>query len=182
MRRALGPTVAGALAASFVVFLLTFLADQLQHELAARAAAPDSIDLSFTLPSHEALGCGEANAPCTDLDSALLYRQDRYQHAAVTQRAGVRGREGQAWRFRVPAALQAVYYVTTKDSTGNETCGSNLVQIASAVTVPLLPDAAPGVAALYDIAGRKIPASMARPGVYFERIGRGPARRVVVIQ
>ena len=129
--------------------------------------------LGFTLPAHEGNGCLEAIAPLTDLDSLYVWRQD-VGPPRVVFRQGVRGCEGWAWG--VPVTLPGVYYVTTRDRAGNESCASGLVQVGGALDVPGgTPVVMPAPDRWYDVAGRRVREPLPQ-GVYLSR-GK---RRVVV--
>lgn len=117
--------------------------------------------LAFTLPSHEAGdSCSVAQAPCTDLDSVFLDRQDptTFRWPATIKRAGVRGMEGMPWTFTYSCDTPPCQYtVWEKDLHGNETCPSNIVQVGGTTGVPpflparrLLPEV------WYDVAGRRV--------------------------
>lgn len=141
--------------------------------LAVAAVIDSSLDLNYTLPTQESFGCIEAMAPITDLDSTFLYRQYRYAWPRVVQRAGVRGMEGLPWHWTVDRYTQAVYYVTTKDIIGNESCPSNMVQVVGAVSVPVPPrvPSGDGRTQIFDVAGRAV-RDTTRSGIYlFKRMG-----------
>ena len=125
--------------------------------------------LSFTLPAHEsAPGCLDALAPLADLDSLYVHRIG----AGVVVRQGVAGCEGWAWA--VPVTVPGVYYVTTRDRAGNESCASPMVNVGGALDVPDSPPTATA-ARWFDIAGRRVTGPLPQ-GVYLRR-GK---RRVVL--
>lgn len=150
--------------------------------------------LSFTLPSHEGAGCGEANAPLTDLSTALLYRQAQGSFPRLIKIHNVAGMEGQPYSFTFDAGDSVVgYYVTTRDFAGNESCPSAIVQIGGVTGVPFEPR---GIQSrkLYDVSGRREPRAIydrflgrwrcpeCRPGVYFERSDAARAGRLVLLR
>lgn len=134
--------------------------------------------LAFTLPSHESAdSCGVAEAPCSDLDSVYLWRQDAaiFRQPTIIKRAGVRGMEGDPWSFSYQCDGTCQYFVTTRDTHGNESCPSAIYQAGATTAVPRGKPRAwrPG---RWDVMGRRMAPSAS--GVYFSPdSGRRVVRR-----
>lgn len=123
--------------------------------------------LYFTLPSHEAGdSCGVAQATCSDLDSVFLWRQDAaiFHQPTIIKRATARGMEGSPWSFSYQCDGTCQYYVTTKDTHGNESCPSAIYQAGGTTSVPQVRPRAwrPG---RWDVMGRKMEPRAS--GIYF---------------
>ena len=126
--------------------------------------------LNFTLPANEGAGCLASFAPCSDLDSAYLWRQDPYGQPRIIKRHGVRGMEGQPYSFTYECLGLCGYYVTTRDIHGNESCPSAIVQLGGAVSVP--PPSLPSEMVRLpwvDVMGRRMEPGR-RQGVYFRQV------------
>ncbi len=128
--------------------------------------------LNFTLPNREeGDSCTVAQAPCTDLDSVFLWRQDAvsFPQPAIIKRAGVRGMEGQPWSFTYDCQTPPCqYYVVPQDINGNRPpCPPTILQVGGSTGVP------PSVVIWgtpeiwFDVAGRRLGGEPKRPGLYW---------------
>lgn len=127
----------------------------------------------LTLPAFDALGCEASPVPCRDLDSLIVYGQPRWDTWRAIQRLGVRGRESQP--LDLVLDLDGVWsvVVATKDTSGNESCRSNVVGVNLTADVPPVapvPESQREVV-WFDVQGRRLSSRPTAPGIYWERRG-----------
>lgn len=144
--------------------------------------------MSFTAPSYDAAVQGAClpdsiPVPCHDLSIFKVYGQRRFQtQPQLFQTIPAAGREGQVITFTPtppdhPTEQWSVF-VTTVDTSGNESCWSNITTLNGTVSVDDPPPVR-GKDEWFDIQGRKLRGTPRTPGVYVHR--RGEWKRLTVI-
>ncbi len=128
--------------------------------------------LQFTLPAfEEGENCTSAQAPCTDLDSVYLWRQDptTFPQPQIIKRAGVRGMEGQVYSFTFSCDTPPCqYWVVPQDILGNRSSCNTIIQIGGTTSVPIGPPPETSQPIVwYDVAGRRYTKQPTGPGIYF---------------
>lgn len=136
--------------------------------------------LRFHLPTHNAAGpgsCETGEEPLVDLSIVRLYGAGAGEPVRLLDEhpAGAPGApdsfavetDGRPWTF----------WVSSADSSGNESCLSDPVQLGGGLAVEPAPDG-PAVR-WYDVTGRRVKRPTA-PGVYFWRDGARSGRSVVL--
>jgi hypothetical protein len=127
--------------------------------------------LRFQQPAWDALpgGCAESATPTYRLDTVTLWGRwtDGDTYTLQSHPAGLPGAPD-SFAFVAVRQWQSVW-VTVRDSAGNESCPSNVVELGSLSVDPAPPDVRPLVPWV-DVAGRRMEPGPS--GVYFRRWDR----------